>query len=450
MTTPLKDRIYEGSLPVDFNWNSEPHPDTPIPDFIPSGPSRSQLIGMTLVDEGLRDGLGSIQKYPSVESMETYIQSAYDFGIRNMTVGIYSGVGNRIDTSIKKMLGILQADFPSITPIVLSLTTKESLAWLSDCKKINDALNAIVFIGTSPSRLLVEEWSREFVLERLAQATHHAVHDLHVGVIGATEHTTQTPPDFLVDIIRTVVENGATKFCIADTIGVARPIGAYRITSFVKSVLSSIGASQIEVDWHGHDDLHNAVASSLTAISAGADRVHVVARGRGERAGNTMLEGVVINAAAILEDERAVVPWELTRLTHLLETYDKVTKTHAPLHGTLGANAFKTSLGIHTAAMHKAQMLAESFGGEDQDMKRKLEKMSRQIYTAIDPYRVGREHQIVISPWSGNKTVELAYRMWGGKKTLSEEVILRVLTTAKHFGRELTHEETTDLFKELE
>lgn len=442
------DNLKKGLIPVDFNWNTEPYNNIPVSKLIPAEPTIDQILKTQLVSEDLRDGLHGIPEYPSVQSMFDYVGVLDKLNIKRITVGIYPGEKNKINTSIKKLLGLMYQSYKHIIPVVLCLTTEQSLNWLGECKKINPNLESIVFMGTAPSRLLVEEWTEDLILEKLKWAVGIATRVHKVNVIGATEHTTQTPPDFLKKIIKTVVKEGAKKFCIADTIGLARPVGVYRIVKFTRTVLDEMGADNVQIEWHGHRDMGNDISNAMTAVAAGADLIHTVARGIGERAGNTQLEALLLNFNAILEDSNKQMPWNMKELSSVLKKYSEITGVNTTHHGPLSKRAHVTSLGIHTAAMLKANKLAKQAKrmGE-KELAIKLEKMGRRIYTAVDPVVIGGKHEIHVGPWSGISTVKMAYLAMGyDPDMLTDETIDHVLIFAKKLGRELSEKELKKLF----
>lgn len=448
MSHALLARLKRGELPLDFNWNRDPHDESPLPQAIPPEPGPGLIARTSLVSEDLRDGLHGAPSYPDSEAMFAYLERLIALGIDRFTVGIYPGAKERVDGAIKTLLARLRDTHPRVVPTVLSLTTPESINWLGDCKAIHPGLEATVFLGTAPSRFFVEEWGHAWVLRTLAEATEACTTRMGVPVIGATEHTTQTPPDFLRQIVRAQHEHGATAFCIADTVGVARPAGAWRIVRFVRTVLQELGMPHVPLEWHGHRDMGNDVANAFAAITAGASRIHVVARGIGERAGNTQLEAVLLNCAAILREASLSSPWKLDHLYPALCSYDALTGLPEPDHGPLGRRSHSTSLGIHTAAMLKAEQLAtEAREAGEPDLAARLHESAQQIYTAVNPALVGRQQTICIGPWSGTSTVRLAYAQLGGDpNTLSDTVITAILRIAEAQGRELSCHETRRLF----
>ena len=208
-----------------------------------------------------------------------------------------------------------------------------------------------------------------------------------------------------------------------------------------------MNAEHIKIDWHGHRDMGNDVGNAMTAIAAGADRVHTVAGGIGERAGNTPMEAVLLNLHSIIDEAGLDSPWDMSILAEVLNIYHEITKTPLPTHGPLGTRSNITSLGIHTAAMLKAETLVvEAQKAGQTELANKLERMARTIYTALDPELVGKGHEIHVGPWSGPSTVRLAYLSMGGDlDKLSSTIIDDTLSYAKNSGKELTPEELNRL-----
>ncbi len=435
------------TLPEDFNWNIDFQDLSPLPLHLPVEPTPQQIVQTKLFSECLRDGLHGIPAYPSLEQCLEYIAALKAFGVSNAMVGIYSGEHNVIDANIKQLLTSLRDQYPAFIPQVLCPCTMAAFDWVSKCKDIHPGLEIGLFMGSAPSRRLVQGWDLDFICKNLAYYVEKAV-KRGIPVIGATEHTTQTPPEDLARIVRAQVENGAYRFIIADTIGIARPRGAYRIVHFVRHVLKEISAEHVEIDWHGHRDTGNAVANALMAIAAGARHIHVVARGVGERAGNTSLEDLVLNFHMILEEAKLASPWQLSHLSHLLALYEDLVGMETPEYGVLARRYNHTSLGIHTDAIFKANRSAdEAQRRGDTVAEQNLRKLMRTIYSAVDPQSVGGQCSVGVSQWSGRSSVYLAYRYRGGDPNdLTEDTIEKILSQAKNLSRELTDDELDQSF----
>ncbi|GAA3756902.1 hypothetical protein [Salinactinospora qingdaonensis] len=429
-------------VPTNFNWNNEESPLAPLPQNIPGEPLASQAAGTELVSECLRDGLQGTASYPSVDKMLQYLSLLSDFGITYACVGIYPGEAGTLNAKMKELLARMRDEVPSIVPSVLSMCTEESLKWTIECKEIHPGLVSLVFMGTAPSRRLVQGWDLSFIQDKLDTFIRKTV-DVGIPVIAGTEHTSQTSPEDVRAIVRTQVEAGAHSVAMADTIGTIRPLGTYRLVRFVRQELEALGMPDVKLEWHGHRDMGNALGNAMMATAAGIDRIHVVSRGVGERSGNASLEEIVLNLAAI-EAEAGLPPrWEMRELLPLISFYGDMVDVPAPEHGVLGQRYSHTSSGIHTDAILKAHGLADKArGAKDFVLEDKLREMASTVYSAVNPETVGGTTSVGVSPWSGQSTVKLAYMSSGGDpQKLSSEAIENALARANELGRELTAEE---------
>jgi len=426
---------------LDFNWNQH-YIQAPAHKNDYLEPSVNQIQDVSILSEDLRDGFHGVHLSPVVERVIPYIEKLYQIGIRHIRAGIYSGKGNALDVKTQKLLSILYKKYPDIIPSILSVTSEDSIRWAADCAKINPNLQTLIFMGSSPSRMIAEGWDEPYILDSMKRGFSMA-REYGLKIIGATEHTTQTHPDFLAKILDVQTKSARKNmqvFCIADTIGTARPKGVKNIVLWTKKYLKKIKRQDILIEWHGHEDTGNSSANSLVAVSAGAKIIDTVSYGIGERAGNTKMESVLINLNNILEDNNIQSKWKLEYLNSALTDYCNLVKMDVPRIGMLGWNAFKTSLGIHTAAIYKLVQLANSAATVDE--KHEYIKMSHHVYSGIGPEKVGRYTDVRISPYSGKSTVKYYLERHGISTTsIQDKCIRRVLDLAKNMGRELTHDE---------
>ncbi|MFD7080189.1 hypothetical protein [Streptomyces sp. NPDC059918] len=434
-------------LPANFNWNRDGSPLSLLPEGMPGEPTAAQAASARILSECLRDGLQGTSGYPSVDQMMKYLHLLEEFGVSAATVGIYPGNADVLDRTMKSLLARMRDETPGIVPSVLSMCTEESLKWTAECKDIHPALESVVFMGSAPSRRLVQEWDLDFIRNSLNTFIVKTV-ELGIPVIAGTEHTTQTSPEDLRAITRTQVESGAYRVVLADTIGIIRPLGAYRIVRFLRNELDALGASDVRLDWHGHRDTGNALGNAMMAIAAGVERIHVVSRGVGERAGNASLEEIVLNLGAIQEEAGLPTSWSMPRLLELISFYQEMVGVPTAEHGVLARRYSHTSSGIHSDAILKAHALADRARAEgDSERERQLRAMAHTVYSAVDPSAVGGVPSVGVSPWSGQSSVKLACLHSGrDPRSLTPEHIQRILADANRLGRELTPEELEAYF----
>jgi 2-isopropylmalate synthase len=84
---------------------------------------------------------------------------------------------------------------------------------------------------------------------------------------------------------------------MCDTTGHVTPYGVEQVVSFVREELAAVGADQVGLDWHGHNDRGLSLQNALWAASFGVERIHGTGLGVGERVGNAPLELIVDNLA---------------------------------------------------------------------------------------------------------------------------------------------------------
>jgi 2-isopropylmalate synthase len=145
------------------------------------------------------------------------------------------------------------------------------------------------FVASSPIRQYAEGWDLDFLVRGVATAG-EAARRAGLPFCMVTEDTTRSPPATLSLLYRAAIDAGASGLCLCDTVGHASPHGTEALVSFTRRELARLGAPDLSLDWHGHDDRGLALANALAAVRCGVDRVHGTALGFGERTGNTRID----------------------------------------------------------------------------------------------------------------------------------------------------------------
>jgi homocitrate synthase NifV len=172
-------------------------------------------------------------------------------------------------------------------------------------------------------------------------------------------------------VIEAAERAGAHRFRFADTLGVLDPFATYRIFWRLRAL------TDLELEFHGHDDVGLATANTLAAVRGGATHVSVCALGLGERAGNAPLEQVAVALEQTSERRTRI---DFTALQTLAETV--AAAAHRPIPASqpiVGAAAFSHESGIHVSGLLRDPA----------------------TYEALDPARFGRSRQIVLGKHSG-------------------------------------------------
>ena len=395
------------------DWNRYSEPDIP--------PGTRVLLN----DETLRDGLqNSSVRNPSIAEKIEIVQLMDSLGIDTVNVGL-PGAGPRAFEDAEALAREILGSRMKIRPHAAGRTQKQDIqAIINLSERVGKPLEAALFLGTSPIRRLVEDWTVEFLQRTTEDAVKQAV-SAGLPVMYVTEDTIRTDPETLIALYSAAIRAGARAIVLCDTVGHATPRGAYNLVKFAIEKIVKPSGEKIRVDWHGHNDRGLAVANSMAAIAAGADQVHAAALALGERVGNTPMEMMLVNLKLLgLENFRGR---NLSQLKKYSEAVAGATQTVIPPnYPVVGRDAFRTQTGVHAAAIAKAY-------------KRDDPELADAIYSGVPAHLFGLEQIIEIGPMSGRSNVVY----WLGKRGLpaADDVVDRILAAAKQSSSVLTEAE---------
>ncbi len=238
----------------------------------------------------------------------------------------------------------------------------------------------------------------------------------------SAEDGARTDPDYLEQVARAVVAEGARVVNIPDTVGYSTP---EEYAAIIGRVVKALGDTAI-VSVHCHDDLGLAVANSLAAIQAGARQVECTINGIGERAGNCSLEEIVM----ILKTRSDRFPYTTgIHAEHLYAASQTlssiITFGPQPNKAIVGRNAF-----AHEAGIHQDGYLKE-----------------RTTYEIIDPKSVGvPEGKLVLGKHSGRHALKNRLEDLGFTLSKQElDFVYTEITTLADNKKGLMDEEIADL-----
>ncbi|HEY1579645.1 MAG TPA: 2-isopropylmalate synthase [Terracidiphilus sp.] len=209
-----------------------------------------------------------------------------------------------------------------------------------------------VFLASSDLHLEYKlKMSRQQALDQAAESVRLArtfVEDVEFS----PEDSTRSDREFLIEIVRTAIEAGATTINMPDTVGYTTPEEYGQMFREVRERIPAVDAEGIILSSHCHDDLGLAAANSLAAIQAGARQVECTINGIGERAGNAALEEIA--AVLHVRGERYGVTTniKLENLYPASQVLGQIITFHpSPNKAIVGANAFAHESGIHQHGM---------------------------------------------------------------------------------------------------
>jgi 2-isopropylmalate synthase len=375
-----------------------------------------------LDDETLRDGLQSPSvRAPTIAQKIHILHLLNDIGVDTADIGL-PGAGPHVVHDVERLAREILAGKLAIHANCAARTLVADIQPIADVQQRTGLpIECCCFIGSSPVRRYAEDWTVDYLQRCTEEAIEFAVnHDLKVMYV--TEDTTRSDPDTLRKLFTAAIRAGASRICIADTVGHATPSGARAVVHFARRIIEETAAGEIGIDWHGHRDRDLGTTNSLAALEAGASRVHGTIMGIGERVGNTPLDLLLVNLVLMGWIER-----DLTRLNELVQVVSAATGEPIPdNYPVFGRDAFRTATGVHAAAVVKA------FHKHDPELM-------DAVYSGVPARLVGRCQEIEVGPLSGKSNVLFWLEHRG--IVADEELVDRVFRRAKASATVLTEEE---------
>ncbi len=340
-------------------------------------------------DETLRDGLQnpSVQD-PTIEQKLELLHLMESLGIHAADIGLPGSTKRAFDDVLRMCQEIVSTKM-KLRPACAGRTVAADILPMVDIsQKAGIPVEVYTFIGSSPIRLFAESWDVATLLKHSADAIDVAVKN-GLPVAYVTEDTTRSRPEVLAALFKNAIDHGAERLVLCDTVGHATPDGTRNLIRFTQNLLKGYGATHVKLDYHNHNDRGLGLVNALTAVEEGIDRVHGAALGIGERVGNTAMEFILLNLklAGALEHQ------DLTDLIRYCELTAKAVGLPVPVNYPLvGADAFRTSTGVHAAAIIKAQNKGDAW-------------LADRIYSGVPAGMFGRGQSIEIGPMSGASNV---------------------------------------------
>ncbi|HEX8617473.1 MAG TPA: LeuA family protein [Thermoanaerobaculia bacterium] len=376
-------------------------------------------------DETLRDGLQSPSVTdPSIEDKLQILHYMHAIGIDNADIGL-PGAGPHVQQTVERLAREIVEQKLSVYPSAAGRTHENDVRPIIDIsQRVGIAIEADLFIGSSPIRQFAEEWDLDWIIQQSAKAVRFAV-DNGIPVMYVTEDTTRAKPDDIAKLYTAAIEAGATRVCIADTVGHATPWGTRNLVRFVRELVDRVNP-EVKIDWHGHEDRALGIINCIAAIEGGADQVHGSALGLGERVGNTPMDQLLVNLK--------LMGWIDNDLSRLREYCDKAAEscgwTIPVNYPVFGRDAFRTATGVHAAAVVKC-------------FRKGDEELADLVYSGVPAGLFGMRQQIEVGPMSGKSNVVYWLESRGLEAT--DERVQRIYDHAKGASGVLGEEEVMQL-----
>jgi 2-isopropylmalate synthase len=199
--------------------------------------------------------------------------------------------------------------------------------------------------------------SREQILQMSCDTVAHArryTDNIEFSAMDAS----RTEPEFIYQLLKAVIDSGASTVNIPDTVGYAMPA---QFGGLIESIVKNVpNIAKAVVSVHCHNDLGLAVANTLEAVKQGARQVECTVNGIGERAGNAALEEIVMalkTRGDFFNLTTQVDTAQIYRTSRLVS--DLTGFPVQPNKAIVGGNAFRHSSGLHIDGMIKKSVTYE-------------------------------------------------------------------------------------------
>jgi 2-isopropylmalate synthase len=385
----------------------------------PAIPPGTQVL---LNDETLRDGLQNPSVHdPTIQEKIEILHFMEALGIHSVNIGL-PGAGPRAVADVEALAKEIVKHRMRIKPNCAARTVESDIRPIAEIsQRAGIAIEAATFLGSSPIRRLVEDWTVDHLERTTERAVTFAVAE-GLPSMYVTEDTVRTDPDTVQRLYRAAIRSGAKAIVLCDTVGHSTPEGAYNLVKFVVDTVVKPCGEPIRVDWHGHRDRGLSIANSLAAIAAGARQVHGVALSLGERVGNTPMELLLVNLRLM-----GLIQNDLTYLRAYCEKIAAATHTAIPPnYPVFGRDAYRTATGVHAAAIIKAINKHDKF-------------LADAVYSGVPAHLFGLEQIVEVGPMSGKSNV--LYWLARHKIPPTDELVSKIFEAAKQSTRVLTEEE---------
>lgn len=226
-------------------------------------------------DLTLRDGCHAISHKLSRDLLIKYCEFATNVGIKVLEVGHGNGLGassQLIGESLLSDIDLIKIAKQNLPDTLLSVHLIPGIATIQrDVIPAMDAGVDIFRVASHCTEASITKSHIEYICSK------------GKTVYGALMMTAKCSVDCLVDEAQKMKSYGANGVIVMDSSGSFTP-------DDVEERILALKKLDIKIGFHAHNNIHLAVANSITAIKCGADIIDVTLKGFGAGAGNTPLE----------------------------------------------------------------------------------------------------------------------------------------------------------------
>ncbi|GAB1421404.1 homocitrate synthase [Anaerolineales bacterium] len=182
----------------------------------------------------------------------------------------------------------------------------------------------------------------------------------------STEDSFRSRESDLLRIYLGIADTGlVNRLGVADTVGIATPTQVYQLVNQLFRL------TQLDIEFHGHNDSGCAIANACSALEAGASHIDTTILGIGERNGITPLGGLIARLYTLNVDY--VRKYNLAQLPYLDQLIAEACDIEIPFNNCItGSSSFIHKAGIHAKAVLADPSTYEALNPADFGLSREI------------------------------------------------------------------------------
>lgn len=315
-------------------------------------------------DETFREGLKAPTVYLTYVELVRLAKLMDEAGVSVINTG-FPALSEDEKRTVKR---IVNESFNNVILTASAEPTKNSIDACLECG-IKEVTIESPFNGLNIQYKLKS--TKEQVLQQIVEAVEYAKRHGTVVNFNLMDGT-RTPIDDIIQIFEAVVNAGAARVAIADSVGFIRPLSMRYLISHVRDGLPESVKKKAPLSIHCHNDFGLASANTLAAMEEGVSYLHTCIAGFGERAGIAPFEEVVTASELLYNIDTGIDMGKIYRVAQSAEkAFAMPIQFHKPI---IGENIF-----THEVEEEVEEMLSKPL-----------------IYEPFPPEIVGRETMIFI------------------------------------------------------
>jgi 4-hydroxy 2-oxovalerate aldolase len=242
------------------------------------------MTAITLCDSTLRDGSHPMAHRYSAPQVATVAAALDGAGVPVIEVSHGDGLGGssfNYGFSGTDELELIGAAVEAVENARIAVLLIPGIG-------VQDDLTAAQERGASVTRIATHCTEADIAIQHIGRAR-----ELGLTTAGFLMMAHMSEPAELAEQARIMADAGAQVVYVTDSAGALLPSGAAARVAALRDALPA----EVEVGFHGHQNLALGVGNSLAAIDAGATWIDACTRGLGAGAGNTPTEALVAACA---------------------------------------------------------------------------------------------------------------------------------------------------------